>query len=627
MLRHQNLVGYMDSGLHRPDGDGADVSGFARPYVVTELCAGSLADHLAASPGGRVSAEQAVAILGDVIAGLSHLHHRGLIHRDIKADNVLYGHGTWKLGDFGLMRDLTATGSYHRDGAPTGTPLYMSPELFVDAITSRASDVYAVGVLAHVCATGRPLHSGSGQALLYSIASGLPRISPDLHPVLAELVRRTTVTDPGERPSVEELPDLLHQWPGMPIAPSDPAMLLRHAPTLHSGSFPDASAWPMTPTGFTGNDERPPATPQGVLPSAGQSTSSPAITSDRLSVPGDPWPNPQPSPHHSQLSPQHARHPGRQHSPEDGFQDPHQDPDRAATNSRRRWPVGAMTMITVPAAIVLGIAATWFFLGRSADGNPDRPPGWPDEGGGFEFEDSPFVGPTAEQTDPSTPSGVEIGDGVKIGEGVEIGGEVDIGMSPAALTLPIGETLSHLIPAPCAAEEPTGVVMVTNHTSVPLDYVLELSHYNPERVRTAESYGSVDGLQPGGQALILTDPGEGGSASCEIVSLSATPASDAGSSVADGRIISCQLNEFSGFYDIVYTITNPAPFPVDSDLTIAVVDALGVRLDEISAITVHDVKPGETVQDETSTVFWNLDKVVNVADHCEIVAVGYDEAL
>jgi serine/threonine protein kinase len=196
-LRHPNLVGYLDSGQQT-------VGGELHPYVVTELCVGSLSDNQANRAGGFLDAGETLTVLADVAAGLDHLHSRSMIHRDIKPGNVLYAEGNWKLADFGLMRDLTATGTYHRSSQLVGTPLFMAPELFSTMTATAPSDVYALGVLAHMVSTGRPLHAGTGAALVHQITNSPPEIDPNLHPAVRDLIARSTDLDPVRRISAKQ---------------------------------------------------------------------------------------------------------------------------------------------------------------------------------------------------------------------------------------------------------------------------------------------------------------------------------------------------------------------------------------------------------------------------------------
>lgn len=209
-LRHQNLVGYLDSGLLRFDGEALpDHGGEIRPFLVTELCDRSLQDELKATPGGRLDPVDVRRVLTDVAAGLAHLHERGMIHRDIKPGNVLVSGGTWKLADFGLTRDLSATGTYHRGELLMGTPLFMAPELFTTMSANPPSDVYAFGVLAHLVATGRPVHQGSGLALIRNITSSAPTIDPTLDGNLARVIAVCLDPRPEQRPTAGQLAGLL----------------------------------------------------------------------------------------------------------------------------------------------------------------------------------------------------------------------------------------------------------------------------------------------------------------------------------------------------------------------------------------------------------------------------------
>ena len=262
-LRHPNLVGYLDSGQQT-------VGGELHPYVVTELCIGSLSDNQANRPGGALDAGESLTVLADVAAGLHHLHSRSMIHRDIKPGNVLYADGNWKLADFGLMRDLTATGTYHRSSQLVGTPLFMAPELFSTMTATAPSDVYALGVLAHMIGTGRPLHGGTGAALVHQITNNPPEIDPNLHPAIRDLIAKSTDLDPVKRIDAQ-------QFHALAASAKDGAV----ASTRALGGFPPP-AMPATgppisePTVATGTPAGypPPTSPSNAYTTPGDGSAS-----------------------------------------------------------------------------------------------------------------------------------------------------------------------------------------------------------------------------------------------------------------------------------------------------------------------------------------------------------------
>ncbi|MFV0526893.1 MAG: serine/threonine-protein kinase, partial [Acidimicrobiales bacterium] len=241
-LRHQNLVGYLDSGHQEITGDDgyADV----HPYLITELCDRSLDDELAAHPDRLLDDDEARAVVADLAHGLAFLHEQGLVHRDIKPGNALYDNRRWKLADFGLMRELTATGSYHRAGALMGTPQYMAPELFRSASATNASDVYALGVLFHVILTRQLLHPGSGAALIHNIATAPPRVSPAVSPGLARIIAACVTVEPGERATAAQVA----AWLTGGAPPADPMVVAAPPSDRRPGAGPDDPApgatWP-----------------------------------------------------------------------------------------------------------------------------------------------------------------------------------------------------------------------------------------------------------------------------------------------------------------------------------------------------------------------------------------------
>ena len=120
-------------------------------WIEQELVPGrSLQDYL---DRWTLAPTEAARLLVDIASGLAAAHRSGLLHRDIKPDNVLLTHcRTAKLGDFGLAQPVDATDR----GWLVGTPNFMAPELFEDAAPSPASDVYSLGATFFTMLAGHP---------------------------------------------------------------------------------------------------------------------------------------------------------------------------------------------------------------------------------------------------------------------------------------------------------------------------------------------------------------------------------------------------------------------------------------------------------------------------------------
>lgn len=219
------------------DVDAGDPSTGREPFFVMELCrGGSLADRLAA--GRRMAPDDLVPILVPIADGLADLHRRGIVHRDIKPQNVLFGDDRAKLADFGLAQSTDGPGvsELTTPGTTVGTLAYLAPEVLAGERATAAADVYALGVVAFVALTGRPPRPASSMAeLLTSSSSSAPPIStvaPELGPAFDDSVGAALAVRPADRPDAlsfaSGLATSLGRWmrdggPGRAAASTDPS--------------------------------------------------------------------------------------------------------------------------------------------------------------------------------------------------------------------------------------------------------------------------------------------------------------------------------------------------------------------------------------------------------------------
>jgi serine/threonine-protein kinase len=182
------------------------VSGEGQPFLVMELLDGiDLDRHMTRK--GRLSADEAVGIVLDVLAGLSAAHEAGVVHRDLKAANVLLGKDVVKIVDFGIakLRADAKLDTLTRTGMAMGTPYSMSPEQAKNAKDVDArTDLWAVGVMLYHALSGQPPFDGTSyEDLIVRICTeeppSLATVAPDVPAPLVPVVMRCLAKDPAAR--------------------------------------------------------------------------------------------------------------------------------------------------------------------------------------------------------------------------------------------------------------------------------------------------------------------------------------------------------------------------------------------------------------------------------------------
>lgn len=152
---------------------------------------------------GRLPEERALEVARQICAGLAAAHDAGVLHRDLKPANVMIdGRGQVKLTDFGLASLIDATPT---DEIRAGTPAYMAPEQLAGREVTRASDVYALGLVLYELFTGRAVYQATTIAELSALhASDAPSRPSDLvtslDPAIESAVMRCLDRDPSRRP-------------------------------------------------------------------------------------------------------------------------------------------------------------------------------------------------------------------------------------------------------------------------------------------------------------------------------------------------------------------------------------------------------------------------------------------
>ncbi len=205
-IDHPNAVKVLDLSI---------TSGGA-PFLVMELLEGwNLAEELRRE--GCLSLERCARLLTPICDVLSEAHELGIVHRDVKPQNIFLHQGRQgevvKMLDFGiakLMDDSAFEDKITLDGL-VGTPTYMAPERFSGGVCDAGADIYSLGVLLYEMLTGRRPFESEGDLfkliVLHMDESPVPpsELRPELPPAVEQLVLEALAKDSAERPSATDL--------------------------------------------------------------------------------------------------------------------------------------------------------------------------------------------------------------------------------------------------------------------------------------------------------------------------------------------------------------------------------------------------------------------------------------
>jgi eukaryotic-like serine/threonine-protein kinase len=192
-LSHPNIVAVYDAGTEN-----------RIPYIVMEYVEGETVSDLLRRRG-RLEPAEAVALVLQACSGLEAAHEAGLVHRDIKPQNLLLGpDGTLKIADFGIARSLDGT-QLTQAGTVLGTAGYLAPEQASGEKVSAAADIYALGAVLYELLTGRPPYEADSLAGLFAkqtegSITPLRELAPAAPSRLEDAVMHALARDPEYRP-------------------------------------------------------------------------------------------------------------------------------------------------------------------------------------------------------------------------------------------------------------------------------------------------------------------------------------------------------------------------------------------------------------------------------------------
>jgi serine/threonine-protein kinase len=376
-LEHPNIVDVYDI-----DQDGDTL------FIVMERLPGPSLDARLAQ--GPMSDDEVRRLAADMLAGLGAAHQEGTIHRDIKPGNLIRSAGgRWKIGDFGVAKDLASTATLTMVGVPVGTPAYLAPEQLAGRPATPATDLWAAAVVLREALTGRRPFPGDdpievAHAVQHVPLAPMATVRPDVDPHIAAALDRALTADPGQR--FASAGAMLAALEGRPSAVANAGAGSAAAdPVVAAPAVPGPSVPPVAPA--------PDGVAAGSVPAAGPSPApSPAV------LPGPP-------------------------------------PDDTGSAVVRAGAVAVLVLAVLALLFLIGVAVGLVMVGGDDDpaeepgttmttattsAAPDRGPTDPPDGGA-EAEDTPpgeGLLPT-DPSEPSEPSGPAAGGDTRPDPGVE----------------------------------------------------------------------------------------------------------------------------------------------------------------------------------------------------------------
>ncbi|WP_433719057.1 serine/threonine-protein kinase [Actinoplanes sp. CA-051413] len=226
MVRHEHIVGVRDLFS----------AGESLGLVMDFVAGGSLRERLRSA--GTLAPAEAARLLAQVAAALAEAHTLGVVHRDVKPDNILLqtvdGRADARLTDFGIARVVDAAG-LTTPHAIIGTPHYMAPEVISGADAGPAADVYAVGVVLYELLTGHTPYTGEPLAVLRHHLDDVVARPPGVSDPAWAVIESCLDKDPDRRPAGDELAPILRDLARISARePALPAPLEAPEPPLPS---------------------------------------------------------------------------------------------------------------------------------------------------------------------------------------------------------------------------------------------------------------------------------------------------------------------------------------------------------------------------------------------------------